>query len=212
MAYEAGDYRRALSAFERVFALRGVPDLLFNIYLCHRAMGDPEPAARALRRFLIARPAHPERARYEAVLAELDAQARALAERRTPPVAPPPVAPPPVAPPPPRAAPSSEPGAGPWIVLGTGVAAAGVGVALMLSANGDVRDAANASGERARLDLLDGASTQHTIGAALLGVGAAAALGGVLWRALAPSGSAARALSLGAGPGGVSVQFAARWP
>ena len=209
-AYEAHDYRRALDVFERVFALRGNPDLLFNVYLCHRAMGDPEQAARALRRFLVARPEHPEHARLSATLAQLDADASALATRRAPqPTVTAPTAPtvvgvaPPVLPPPTR---GSGPGAGPWVLLGTGIAAAGVGAALMLTASVD--DAANARSERARADLLDGASAQHTAGAVVLGVGAAAALGGVLWRVLAPGA----APSVSVRPGGVAMSFTARWP
>lgn len=210
-AFEASDYRRALAAFERVYALRGNPDLLYNIFLCHRAMGEPGEAAVALRRYLVARPQHPERARLTELAAQLEADQRALSAQRAAPPPPPPPGPP-AAPSPlpaPRAT-SSGPGAGPWIVLGGGVVAAGVGLALMLSANGQVDDAANASGERARADLLDGASTQHTVGVALLGVGAAAAVGGVLWRALAPG--RAPTLSMGVGAGGVALTLGGRWP
>lgn len=211
-AFEAGNFRIALEAFERLFALRGNPDLLFNIYRCHRAMGDPAQAAVALRRYLLARPDRVDRAELEGELTRLDAQARALA-LPTPPPAPtpapaptPPPAPRPVAPTP---TPAREVGPGPWITLGLGAALAGTGVALMVLAGSAQSDAANATSERARQSSLDGASSQHTAGVVMLGVGGAAALGGVLWRVLAPRGPAVDVVP---GSGRVAVSLTVRWP
>jgi tetratricopeptide (TPR) repeat protein len=211
-AFEAGNFRIALEAFERLFALRGNPDLLFNIYRCHRAMGDPAQAAVALRRYLLARPDRVDRAELEGELTRLDAQARALT-LPTPPPAPTP-APAPTPPPAPRPAaptptPAREVGPGPWITLGLGAALAGTGVALMVLAGSAQSDAANATSERARQSSLDGASTQHTAGVVMLGVGGAAALGGVLWRVLAPRGPAVDVVP---GNGRVAVSLTVRWP
>lgn len=196
-AFEAGNFRRALEAFERVFALRGNPDLLFNIYRCHRAMGDPERAVHALRRYLVARPDVPERATLEAELTSLDAQARALAAR-----------PRPAAPRGPASAPRG-PGAGPWIVLGAGAIVAGVGVGLMVAAGGSQGDASSAPSELARQERLDGASAQHTAGIALLATGSAAAVAGVLWRVLAPRGPT---VDVAVGADRVALTLGARWP
>lgn len=197
-AFEQGNFRRALEAFERVFALRGNPDLLFNIYRCHRAMGDPLRAAQALRRYLIARPGAPDRATLEADLARLDAEARQLA-------APVVRAPAPT----PRRAASTDPGAGPWIVIGAGVVAAGLGAGLMLAASASQADGSGDSGELARRDRLDSASSQHTAGIALVGVGAAAGLAGVLWRVLAPRAPAVQVAVTGEQ---VAFTLSARWP
>jgi hypothetical protein len=209
-AFEAGNFRIALEAFERLFALRGNPDLLFNIYRCHRAMGDPAQAAVALRRYLLARPDRVDRAELESELTRLDAQARALTlptPTPSPTPTPAPIAPPrPVAPTP---TPAREVGPGPWITLGLGAALAGTGAALMVLAGSAQSDAANATSERARQSSLDGASSQHTAGVVMLGVGGAAVLGGVLWRVLAPRGPAVDVVP---GSGRVAVSVTVRWP
>ena len=213
-SFEAGNFRLALDAFERVFALRGNPDLLFNIYRCHRAMGDPARAAVALRRYLLARPDRVDRAELEGELTRLDVQARALAlPTPTPPPTPTPTpAPTPTQPPRPTLPPAPtarEVGPGPWITLGLGAALAGTGVALMVTAVDAQSDAANATSERARQSSLDGASSQHTAGVVMLGVGGAAMLGGVLWRVLAPRGPAVDVVP---GSGRVALSVTVRWP
>jgi tetratricopeptide (TPR) repeat protein len=212
-SFEAGNFRVALAAFTRVFELRGNPDLLLNIYRCHRAMGDPAQAALYLRRYLLARPDRVDRAELEVELTRLDAQARALVLPTTPPpTTPPPTTPPPEAPSrpavPPRAAPR-DPGVGPWITVGLGAALMGAGVGLMVVANNTQSGSANASSERARQASLDGASTENAAGVVMLGVGGAAVLGGVLWRVLAPR---APAVDVVAGRGQVSLSLTARWP
>lgn len=220
-AFEAGNFRIALDAFERLFALRGNPDLLFNIYRCHRAMGDPAQAAVALRRYLLARPDRVDRAELEGELTRLDAQARALTLPPAPTPTPTPTptltptpSPAPTPARPPRPAPPTTPtardvGPGPWITLGLGAALAGTGVALMVTAVSAQTDAANATSERARQSSLDGASSQHTAGVVMLGVGGAAMLGGVLWRVLAPRGPAVDVVP---GSGRVAVSLTVRWP
>ncbi len=93
--------------------------------------------------------------------------------------------------------------------MGLGAALAGTGVALMLTAVGAQSDAANATSERARQSTLDGASTQHTAGVVMLGVGGAAVLGGVLWRVLAPRGPVVDVVP---GSGRVALSLTVRWP
>ena len=170
----------------------------------------------ALRRYLLARPDRVDRTELEGELSRLDAQARALTLPTAPPTAPPAVSPtpaPPVAQPPrptrPPAPTAREVGPGPWITLGLGAALAGTGVALMVTAVGAQSDAANATSERARQSSLDGASSQHTAGVVMLGVGSAAVLGGVLWRVLAPRGPAVEVVP---GSGRVAVSVTVRWP
>jgi tetratricopeptide (TPR) repeat protein len=223
-AYQQQRYRRAQEAFSAVFAQTGNPELLYNLALCHRGMGEPGEAARYLRRFLVARPQHPERAAIERTLAELEASAQALAPT---PAAPAPAAPPPpplerataldspartVAPAPTPAASSPTPWLR-WTLLGTGVVAAGVGTGMILSARGRVDGAGSAANEQAYLDELDAASSLRGAGAVVLGVGVAAlGVGLARWLFVRPAGtvpSRRASLSLGAGPG--ALMLFGRW-
>jgi tetratricopeptide (TPR) repeat protein len=221
-AYQQQRYRRAQEAFLEVFSQTGNPEMLYNLALCYRGMGEPGEAARYLRRFLVARPQHPDRASMERTLTELEASAQALAQ--APPAAPPSAPSPPplerttaldgparvVAPTPEASAPT------PWLrwtLLGTGVVAAGVGTGMILSARGRVDGAASAANEQAYFDELDGASSLRSAGAVVLGVGVAAlGVGLAHWLFVRPAraASARRAsLSLSAGPG--AVMLLGRW-
>ena len=51
-AYERGDFEAALASFEKAYALKQVPGLLFNIAQCHRQLGYDEPAIAYFQRFL----------------------------------------------------------------------------------------------------------------------------------------------------------------
>lgn len=223
-AYQQQRYRRAEEAFSAVFAQTGNPELLYNLALCHRGMGEPGEAARYLRRFLVARPQHPDRAAMERTLAELEASAQALAQ--APPAAPANAPSPPplerstpldgparvVAPAPGPAASAPSPWLR-WTLLGTGVVAAGVGTGMILSARGRVDGAGAAANERAYLDELDAASSLRSAGAVVLGVGVAAlGVGLAHWLFVRPAGAASArraSLSLSAGPG--AVMLFGRW-
>lgn len=223
-AYQQQRYRRAQEAFMEVFSQTGNPEMLYNLALCYRGMGEPGEAARYLRRFLVARPQHPDRVSMERTLAELEASAQALAP------APPATAPTAPLPPPLErttaldgparvVAPAPTPTASaptPWLrwtLLGTGVVAAGVGTGMILSARGRVDGAASAANEQAYLDELDAASSLRSAGAVVLGVGVAAlGVGLAHWLFVRPAGGASSrraTVSWGAGPG--AVMLFGRW-
>lgn len=88
--YDAGQYERALDAFQRAYMVNiDEPRYLLSLADCYRALHRTADARRFYRLFLHERPGAPERAAVEAHLRELDHPA--------PPPAPPPVAPPAVA-------------------------------------------------------------------------------------------------------------------
>ena len=108
---------------------------------------------------------------------------------------------------PPDPGPSSGPGAAPWIVLGVGAAVAvagavlvGVGYADAASVSGiaDGGSWSSISGAYERAPILEG------VGFALLGVGVAAAVGGVVWGAMG-SGESSSTASAWISPDGAGV-------
>lgn len=94
-----------------------------------------------------------------------------------------------IASPPPRASGAAEarrgPGAGPWVVLGVGVAASVTGGVMLGLAESErqTRDRATAQGPAEAADA--SFRTYAYIGDVLLGLGVAGVVGGVLWRVLA---------------------------
>lgn len=94
----------------------------------------------------------------------------------------------------------------PWVVLGVGVAAAGAGTGLMLGASADA-NALVASKSTTTWKVFEPQTRpiqgMHTAGIVLVGVGAAAAVGGLIWALV---GSAAPTpVQVAVGPGGVVV-------
>lgn len=140
--YEQGQFEEAAVEFERAYGLSGRGQLLFNAYLAYREAGDDANAARTLRGYLAEVPDAADRAHLQARLESLEAtitadqereaQQRAQAEaarleadeaqRRLEEE---------------RNRPRTARPFWPWIVVGTGVAALGVGVALGVVAQQD---------------------------------------------------------------------------
>jgi TolB-like protein len=108
--------------------------------------------------------------------------------------------------------PSDAPAIGrvlPWVTVGLGAVTAGVGIGLMASASAQ---GAALNADKANLYWADlqarGASVQgtYTTGAVLLGVGAAALAGGLLWAWLASASDAPPPMvQVGIGPGGIAI-------
>jgi hypothetical protein len=76
-AYEQGNYREALKAFEAAYQLAPLPGFLFNVAQCHRQLEDFTRAASAYRRFLaLSEKEPPNAAMVKGLIAEMDAKAR----------------------------------------------------------------------------------------------------------------------------------------
>lgn len=200
-AYAEQRYRDALGSFQQAYERSGHPALLFNIALSWERMGEPGEAARALRRYVVAVPAAPDRASLERRIAALETE-----ERRLHPAVPAAPAPPAAVAPAPASAPAprrpvvaARRSPGPWIVGGLGLAAAGVGAALMVTAGGHIDTANEAQDEVARGDAIAAGEAQQTAGVVLLAGGAAALVGALVWR-LAEPATAAPPVRVGAAP------------
>lgn len=71
-AYEAGDFEKALTLFQRSYTLGEQPALLYNISSTLQNLNRPGEAAATLREFLKVRPNDPDRATLEARIANLE--------------------------------------------------------------------------------------------------------------------------------------------
>jgi tetratricopeptide (TPR) repeat protein len=69
--YRVGQFEAASKRFAMAYAFMPIPDLVYNLALCHKAMGEKEEAIRLLREFLDANPDTPDRAMIEAMIADL---------------------------------------------------------------------------------------------------------------------------------------------
>jgi tetratricopeptide (TPR) repeat protein len=76
-AYEQGDFRQALAAFEAAYQLAPLPGFLFNVAQCHRQLGNYAHAASSYRRFLALSEKEPANAAMvKGLIAEMDAKAK----------------------------------------------------------------------------------------------------------------------------------------
>lgn len=209
-AFEEGRYQAALDCFRQAFDLSHRPQLLYNIGQAADRLRDDRLALASFEQFLREVPDSPQhastRARVELLRAEIAAdEARAAAaadaEARASSAASRPAAETS------DAGPSATPG---WIVLGASGAALAVGstfLALGLRDNASVEDAPMGSSFEDVRDAYDRGPTRITVGAILLGVGAAGAATGLVL-ALRASGhdDAPTALSLDVLPGGLRLR------
>ena len=69
--YRVGQFEAAARRFTMAYAFMPVPDLVYNLALCHKAMGEVEEAVRLLQEFLDANPDTADRAPVEAMIAEM---------------------------------------------------------------------------------------------------------------------------------------------
>lgn len=209
-AYAAGDFETALSRFRRAYELTGSADLLYNIATVSDRMRLDEDALKAYEGYLEARPESADRehvesrievlreaiearrkaeleAELEAREAALAAAARVKAER-----------------------PLTRyvgPGPGPWITIGAGSAAVVSGAVLLGLGQRDQKKVENAPPGTSYSSVEEMAERGPKLtktGIALLGVGGAAVIGGVIWQLTGGQEEAMPEVSIG--PGGISVR------
>ncbi|MFZ1864444.1 MAG: tetratricopeptide repeat protein [Polyangiales bacterium] len=209
-AYQKGDFETALASFRQAYDLTGSPDLLYNIATVSDRMRRDEDALRAYEGYLEARPESADRehvesrievlreaiearkraeieAEIEARKAAVEAAARIKAER-----------------------PLTQhvgPGPGPWITIGGGGAALVTGAVLVGLGQRDqnkVESAPPGSSYSSVETFADRAPRLTKAGGALLGVGGAAVIGGIIWQLTGGHEEAIPEVSIGLG--GISVR------
>ena len=191
-AFHEGRYENALEYLTRSYELSRRPALLFNLGTTYDRLRRDAEALAAFQQYLHDVPEAENRLEVEARIAVL----REAAARSTPPpavVEPDPVPEPqPPTTPPPAPATSSDAGPAPWIVVGVGGAAVVAGAVLMGVAAADVAAVEGAS-RGTRWETVEGAyarsEAESIAGAVLLGVGGAAALGGIVWAVTGSGGT-----------------------
>jgi len=208
-AYQNGDFEVALGHFRKAYELTKSPDLLYNIATVSDRMRHDAEALAAYEGYIEARPTSPDRehvegrieALREAILAQQRAEIDAEVEAR-------------------RAAIEAAakvkaerpltrhvgPGPGPWITVGAGGASIVTG-AIMVGLG--QRDRKNVSGAPAGSsfaeyqDVADRGPRRTKVGVALLGVGAAGVIGGVIWQLT--GGHEEKVPEVSIGPTGISL-------
>lgn len=209
-AYSSGEFETALARFRRAYELTGSPDLLYNIATVSDRMRLDEEALEAYEGYLEARPKSADRehvasridvlreaiearkraeldAEIEARKAAIDAAARVKAER-----------------------PLTHyvgPGPGPWITIGTGSAALVTGAVLVGLGQRDQNKVENApagSSYSTVEEMAERGPKRTKAGIALMGVGGAAVIGGIIWQLTGGHEEAMPEVSIG--PTGISVR------
>ncbi|NOK19354.1 tetratricopeptide repeat protein [Corallococcus carmarthensis] len=83
LAYDLGEFDRALKAFSEAYRLKPLPAFLFNIAQCHRQLNNPSRAAFFYRRYLSLSQGEPANADVvRELIAEMDTKARVQDEQR----------------------------------------------------------------------------------------------------------------------------------
>lgn len=83
IAYDLGEFQKALDAYSEAYRVMPLPGFLFNIAQCHRQMGRPERAGFFYRRYLSLSKEEPSNAALvRQLIAEMDEQVRKEQERR----------------------------------------------------------------------------------------------------------------------------------
>ncbi|WP_375756338.1 tetratricopeptide repeat protein [Corallococcus exercitus] len=83
LAYDLGEFDRALKAFSEAYRLKPLPAFLFNIAQCHRQLNNPSRAAFFYRRYLALSQEEPANADVvRELVAEMDTKARVQEEQR----------------------------------------------------------------------------------------------------------------------------------
>jgi tetratricopeptide (TPR) repeat protein len=209
-AYADGEFKSALGSFRRAYELTGSPDLLYNIATVSDRMRRDEEALDAYQGYLEARPESTDREHVESRIdvlraaiqarrrAELDAEiearsaaieaaARVKAER-----------------------PLTQhvgPGPGPWITIGVGSAAVVTGAILVGLGQRDqksVESAAPGSSYSMVQEMADRGPRRTKAGVALMAVGGAGVIGGIIWQLTGGHEEAMPEVRIG--PTGISVK------
>ena len=202
-AYTEGDFETSLAAFRKAHELTDSPDLLYNIATVADRMRHDDEALEAYEGYLEARPSSPdaehvqgridalrlaiEAREMEARQAAIEAAARIKAER-----------------------PLTQyvgPGPGPWITIGAGSATVVSGVILLGLGQGDQKKVESAppgsSYEEVR-ELAERGPKRTKAGVALMAVGGAAVVGGIIWQFKGGHEEAIPEVSVG--PTGISIR------
>ncbi|RKG63904.1 tetratricopeptide repeat protein [Corallococcus sp. CA054B] len=83
LAYDLGEFDRALKAFSEAYRLKPLPAFLFNIAQCHRQLNNPSRASFFYRRYLSLSQGEPANADVvRELIAEMDTKARVQEEQR----------------------------------------------------------------------------------------------------------------------------------
>ena len=202
-AYAEGDFETSLARFRRAHELTDSPDLLYNIATVADRMRHDDEALEAYEGYLEARPNSPdaehvqgridalrlaiEAREMEARQAALEAAARIKAER-----------------------PLTQyvgPGPGPWITIGAGSATVVSGVILLGLGQSDqnkVESAPPGSSYEEVRELAERGPKRTKAGVALMAVGGAAVVGGIIWQFKGGHEEAIPEVSIG--PSGISIR------
>lgn len=209
-AYQNGDFEAALAHFRRAYELTNSPDLLYNIATVSDRMRRDAEALEAYEGYIEARPKSPDRehvkgrikALREALRAQQQAELEAEQEAR-------------------RAAIEAAeqvkaerpltrhvgPGPGPWITIGAGGASMVTGAILVGLGQRDQKSVSGAPGGSSFAEyqeMADRGPRRTKAGVALLGVGAAGVIGGVIWQLT--GGHEEEVPEISIGPTGISVR------
>jgi hypothetical protein len=175
--------------------------LLLNLARAYELKTDRSEAVNALETYLQRKPDAPDADQIRRRIDNLKAQMAAAAPAPVAPVAPAPAASASASAPAPVLSASSDadkggrgPGATPFIIAGAGGAIAIVGTVLLLTGIKSENDASDQCPERKQCpqDVTDqgnSARTQEKIGGAMVGVGGAAIVGGLIWHFVSASSS-----------------------
>ena len=79
--FRLGDFHEALKLYREAYAIKAVPNILFNIGQCHGQLKEYDKAILAYRNYLMAAPDAPNRAIVESIIAEIEE----LQKQRKPP-------------------------------------------------------------------------------------------------------------------------------
>jgi len=211
-AYADGEFERALASFRKAYELTSSPDLLYNIAAVSDRLRRDEEAVAAYAGYLEAPPESADRehvesriavlrdaieareraaldAEIEARRAAVEAAAKVKAER-----------------------PLTEyvgPGPGPWITIGVSGAALATGAVLLGLGQRDQKEVENApagSSYSMVQEMADRGPRLSKAGVALMAVGGAGIIGGVIWRLTGGHEESIPELIIG--PAGISVRGA----
>ena len=202
-AYAHGDFETSLTNFRKAHELTNSPDLLYNIATVADRMRHDDEALEAYEGYLEARPNSPdaehvqgridalrlaiEAREIEARQAALEAAARIKAER-----------------------PLTQyvgPGPGPWITIGAGSATVATGVIFLGLGQRDqnkVESAPPGSSYEEVRELAERGPKRTKTGVALMAVGGAAVVGGIIWQFKGGHEEAIPEVSVG--PTGISIR------
>lgn len=203
-ALDHGHFDEALDYFQRAYQLSGRPGLLFNIGHTAQRLRRDELALQSFEQYLQEVPDAENRDAVEARI-RLLRDAIADRERQAEPTETP------ASPPAPQQPPDEEgPGAGPFVVMGIGGAAAITGVVLLALASSAASNVDGAPEGTPWTDVsgdYDSAGTLGVAGGIALGVGAAAVAAGLGWLIAGGSGEpGTRDAALRLGPTGIDLR------